>query len=154
MTDQQLYRYLCHSLDCGLKVQTPDGIKTLVGIDLFTGTVQVSQSTRDRSKIKIYGINEVTPICYGLDMLTKPIWHNNLEFVPMEVLFITHWSKEKEFDELPSFIRHTFNLTTGKVEYHQIQYWIIKQLIEWHFAVGLKKGSWIDVNTLPENCYK
>ena len=77
-------------------------------------------------------------LLHPLSDLTKPIkvegYNDGKEFVPVDELFPYGDKKEN----LADIIENT----------EQIQYWIIQKLFEWHFAIDLPEGTWIDINTL------
>jgi len=35
----------------------------------------------------------------------------------------------------------------------QLRWWTVQLLIQWHFAIELDEGDYIDINTLSENPY-
>ena len=94
------------------------------------------------------------PILRQLSDLTKPIEHNGEKFVPIvkiKELFIdgTEDVLSQSIEAIEYFIENNF---FSRIEY--LPFILIQKLIEWHFAVGLDKTDYIDVNTLEVNPYK
>ena len=94
-------------------------------------------------------IDGCLPILHPLTDLTKPIEHNGEVFVPLSEII--------EDDRCDSNVHHLSRMILNldmKELCLNYPFWVVKKLIEWHFAVGLSEDDYIDVNTLEVNPYK
>lgn len=93
----------------------------------------------------------VKPIFYPLSDLTKPIWNNTEEFVPLEKFYEildcrTAINENDVRIDIDTIIKHGIEMDTD---------WIyVKKFFEWKFVVDIPEHLWIDINTLEENPYK
>ena len=90
------------------------------------------------------------PILHPLSDINKEIEHKGERFVPIERIYDNMgWEKEeikKIIDE--DAIEEMFEDNDLVPFSHALM------LISWHFAIGLNKDDYIDVNTLKDNPYK
>ncbi len=92
---------------------------------------------------------EVTPILHPLSDLIKPILPDGK--IPIDELFIMYGGGVSPKGKKSWKTSMYENVLYSPAD--TLSHGLIKHLHEWHFAVDLPEGSWIDVNSLPENPY-
>lgn len=97
------------------------------------------------NKELFYSEKYIHPILRPLSDLTKPITHNGEMFVPAEVLFKNEICLENS----------VWNIVERLIKYGiaQERFWVIQQLIEWHFNLMDESEPFIPV-TEEFNPYK
>lgn len=90
-------------------------------------------------------------LLHPLSDLTKPIWNNTEEFVPLEKFYEildcrTAINENDVRIDIDTIIKHGIEVDTD---------WIyVKKFYEWKIVVDIPEHLWIDINTLEENPYK
>jgi len=93
--------------------------------------------------------NEVKPILRPLSDITKEIEHESEKFVPLSEIT----EDERCNSDIQHLSRMIINLKMNELVLNY-PFWVVQKLVEWHFAVGLDKSEYVDVNSLSENPYK
>lgn len=91
------------------------------------------------------------PILRPLSDLVKEINIQGDIFVPMERIFgLNYINWDGESQSSPLCIRDTYNCSNGTVTPEFIPYWVVENLLKWHFDIfGLiEEGLAVDYNCL------
>lgn len=128
----------------------PYRLKGLAQNEFYSGEIETINSLCEDEIVTsadciTYG--SFKPILIPLSYLTKEIEVNGEKFVPIEKL------KERDSDiEFLGFYQSTFAFIIDEkaVGIMAIPYYIIQQLIEWHFDIFnlIEKGLAVDINTI------
>jgi len=99
-----------------------------------------------------YGLNStahtVKPILRPLTDLTKEIEHKGEKFVPIVRI-------SELYPNVPNWNSFsTFWISTANIKDTIVEHCVFEWLLEHHFHIDEPEGTWIDVNSLPENPYK
>ena len=100
-----------------------------------------------------YRADIIKPILRPLSDLTKEITHKGEKFVPyIELLRLSSFDVDNMTNEELEHFKSAysgFNLDLDIMAFSDAL-----KLIEWHFAIGIDKSDYIDVNTLKTNPYE
>jgi hypothetical protein len=84
--------------------------------------------------------------------LNKEIEIEDKKFIPIEKLFGVNYSEwDGESETTPACVAHTYNCSKGTVLPKFLPFWVVDQLLEWHFWIGDQSRfgqDVIDINTL------
>ena len=140
-------KYLAPYLPYKLKVQTEhiegNRIYTLEGLSAKYDRVDLDDD---------YGwsyIGGIKPILRPLSDLTKEInLHDNFFAIPIENM--TGYKLEGNISDAPTTVQHLYKCSKGEIEAKFLDYWVIVQLLEWHFDIFnlIKNNLAIDINTI------
>jgi len=95
---------------------------------------------------------EFKPILRPLSDLTKEInLHDDFFAIPIENM--TGYKLEGNINDAPTTVQHLYGCSKGKIEAKFLDYWVIVQLLEWHFDIfGLiEKGLAINYNEIHKD---
>jgi len=84
-----------------------------------------------------------------LSDLTKEInLHDDFFAIPIENM--TGYKLEGNINDAPTTVQHLYGCSKGKIEAKFLDYWVIVQLLEWHFDIHklIENNLAIDINTL------
>ena len=121
LTIKELAPYLPYGLKC--KIEVFGDNETIVGLEGLNHN-EVELSGVRKTVTEYFEYNEIKPILYPLDFLTKKITHNGETFVPINELSVyTRQQTENGKSGFEWGIINTF------------PYKDILQLLEWHFDI-------------------
>jgi len=89
------------------------------------------------------------PILRPLSDLTKEInLHDDFFAIPIENM--TGYKLEGNISDAPTTVQHLYKCSKGEIEAKFLDYWVIVQLLEWHFDIFnlIKNNLAIDINTI------
>lgn len=110
-------------------------------------------------------------LLHPLSDLTKPItvpgYNNGQEFVPIielakmnfnkkNIHILQHESVTEYADRFSINCRIDYPVSTTWQAFsiskniESIPYWIVNLLFQWHFAIDIPEGTWIDINTIKK----
>lgn len=85
------------------------------------------------------------PVLHPLSDLTKEINHKGKTFIPAnELQSLAETASDEEW------ISHCIDRNFENMNLEHGPYWFIQKLFEWHFAIDMPEGTWIDINALKE----
>lgn len=138
-------------------VPVPDRVVTLTGIGDTDGKLPMQYNNEiapttifyrlDGSTTGTDYITNVKPICHTLSDLGKEIEHKGEKFIP-----IIQLSAIEGILDAQAFADCL--IPALKKDISEVPFRIVLKLIEWHFAVGLDKSEYVNVNELDINPYK
>ena len=89
------------------------------------------------------------PILRPLSDLTEKInLHDDFFAIPIENM--TGYKLEGNINDAPTTVQHLYGCSKGKIEAKFLDYWVIVQLLEWHFDIFnlIENNLAIDINTI------
>jgi len=89
------------------------------------------------------------PILRPLSDLTKEInLHDDFFAIPIENM--TGYKLEGNISDAPTTVQHLYKCSKGEIEAKFLDYWVITQLLEWHFDIFnlIENNLAIDINTI------
>lgn len=140
---KELAAYMPYGLKC--KTEVFGDNEAIVGLEgLNDKEVELSGIRKTVTEYVEY--NEIKPILYPLDFLTKEITHNGEKFVPVNKLF-EHYEDVKitKFESNQTTITATYKIVEDGDVFTEfivfqntivdVRYWIVETLLEWKLDV-------------------
>jgi len=141
------------------------------GLDFITQSGKVFKSqTKDDFEIRIFKGNspngnkqyhsltlgkinrgEFKPLLRPLSDLTENInLHDDFFAIPIENM--TGYKLDSNISVAPTTVQHLYGCSKGKIEAKFLDYWVIVQLLEWHFDIFnlIENNLAIDINTINQ----
>jgi len=138
-----------------------DAILTVNDIKMYVGTglivynqyndrnenlhgITKSVFTKYKDVISRYNIDEIKPILYPLDCLTKPIWFEGKEVIVMEII-VAYALKEMQIKKDDCVVLSRMIMYNDNI--HKIPYWCVQILTKFHFDINklISRGLAISV---------
>jgi len=112
---------------------------------------RVEYSLRAGNLQEVVRCDNLKPILRPLSDLTKEInLHDDFFAIPIENM--TGYKLDGNISVAPTTVRYLYGCSKGEIEAKFLDYWVIVQLLEWHFDIFnlIENNLAIDINTINQ----